>query len=141
NWRGAGYITVSLLFIAFVLSLILLIKVANHAGHDLGFKPHDWLTVGPLKIQIGLIGNALTAVMAVIVTGVSLLVQIYGQEYMRGETSYTRYYAYMSLFTASMLGLVLVSNLIFIYVFWELVGLSSYLLIGFWSIGKGAEEH
>ncbi len=141
NWRGAGYITVAALTAAFLLSLALLIHVAKSTGHDLGFAPHDWLAVGPLNIQVGIIANSLTAIMAVVVTGVSLLVQICGQEYMRGETSYTRYYAYMSLFTASMLGLILASNLIFIYVFWELVGLSSYLLIGFWSIGKGAEEH
>src|SRR5438132_11159897 len=70
--------------------------------------------------------------MPVVVTSVSLLVQIYSPGYMAGDTGYSRYYAYMSLFTASMLGLVLADNLLQVYVFWELVGLSSFLLIGFW---------
>ena len=70
--------------------------------------------------------------MLVVVSGVSLAVQIYSQGYMKGDASYSRYFAFMSLFTASMLGLVLASSIIQVYVFWELVGLSSYLLIGFW---------
>src|SRR3989304_3841872 len=67
-----------------------------------------------------------------VVTSVSLLVQVYSQGYMAGDGGYSRYFAYMSLFTASMLGLVLVDSILLLYVFWELVGLCSYLLIGFW---------
>src|SRR3990170_558849 len=70
--------------------------------------------------------------MLLVVTAVSLLVQFYSQEYMRGDSGYSRYYAFMSLFTGSMLGLVLSSNILQLFVFWELVGLCSYLLIGFW---------
>ena len=70
--------------------------------------------------------------MLVVVTGVSLMVQIYSLGYMRGDPGYARYFAFMSLFTASMLGLVLISNILLLYAFWELVGVSSYLLIGFW---------
>jgi NADH-quinone oxidoreductase subunit L len=70
--------------------------------------------------------------MVVVVTLCSLMVQIYSQGYMHGDAGYCRYYAFMSLFTGSMLGLVLSDNLIQLYVFWELVGLCSYLLIGFW---------
>ena len=70
--------------------------------------------------------------MLIVVTVVSLMVQIYSQGYMNGDPGYHRYYAFMSLFTASMLGLVLADNLLFIFVFWEMVGLCSYLLIGFW---------
>ena len=70
--------------------------------------------------------------MLVVVTGVSLMVQVYSIGYMRGDPGYARYFAYMSLFTASMVGLVIASNVIQLYVFWELVGLCSYLLIGFW---------
>jgi len=76
--------------------------------------------------------DGLTAVMLVVVTSVSLLVQFYSQEYMRGDPGYSRYYAFMSLFTGSMLGLVLASNILQLFVSWELVGLCSYLLIGFW---------
>jgi NADH-quinone oxidoreductase subunit L len=70
--------------------------------------------------------------MLIVVTLVSLMVQIYSQGYMHGDPGYHRYFAWMSLFTASMLGLVLADNLLFLFVFWELVGLCSYLLIGFW---------
>ncbi|MAG11349.1 MAG: hypothetical protein CMI52_00880 [Parcubacteria group bacterium] len=70
--------------------------------------------------------------MLVVVTGVSLMVQVYSLGYMRGDPGFARYYAYMSLFTASMIGLVLASNIVQLFVFWELVGLCSYLLIGFW---------
>ena len=101
-------------------------------GHDLEFEPVAWLIVGEATIDFGLLIDPLTAVMLIVVTGVSLLVQIYSLGYMKGDASFSRYYAYMSLFTAAMLGLVLASNIIQLYVFWELVGVSSYLLIGFW---------
>jgi NADH-quinone oxidoreductase subunit L len=89
-------------------------------------------------MSVGLLLDPLTAVMLLLVSGVSLLVQVYSLGYMqRAEPAsrfadYPRYFAYMGLFTASMLGLVLARNLIMLYVFWELVGLCSYLLIGFW---------
>jgi NADH-quinone oxidoreductase subunit L len=70
--------------------------------------------------------------MLVVVTGVSFLVQVYSQGYRAGDGGYYRYFAYMSLFTASMLGLILFDSILMIYVFWEMVGVSSYLLIGFW---------
>jgi NADH-quinone oxidoreductase subunit L len=70
--------------------------------------------------------------MLIVVSGVSLVVQIYSQGYMKGDSGYHRYFAFMSLFTMSMLGLVMASNLLLVYVFWEGVGLGSYLLIGFW---------
>ena len=101
-------------------------------GHELEFEPVEWLEVGGATIDFGLLVDPLTALMLVVVTGVSLLVQIYSLGYMKGDASFSRYYAYMSLFTAAMLGLVLASNIIQLYVFWELVGVSSYLLIGFW---------
>ena len=130
--RLSGIITVAAVAISFVLSLIALGAVINASGHDLGFKSHDWIKIGALAIRVGIVMNALTAVMLVVVTGVSLLVQVYGQEYMKGDPGYARYYAAMSLFTASMLGLVMASNLVLLFVFWELVGLCSYLLIGHW---------
>ncbi|MEE9286218.1 MAG: NADH-quinone oxidoreductase subunit L [Dehalococcoidia bacterium] len=141
HWRGAGVITVAALAAAFALALTALAVTIGDDAHDLGYRPHDWLTVGPLVIRVGIVMDSLTAVMVVVVTGVSLLVQVYGTEYMRGDRGYMRYYAYMSLFTAAMLGLVMASNLVFLYLFWELVGLSSYLLIGFWGQGKAAKEH
>jgi NADH-quinone oxidoreductase subunit L len=88
--------------------------------------------VGGLKINLEFSADELTAIMLVVVSGVSLLVQIYSQGYMHGDPGYHRYFAWMSLFTMSMLGLVLATNLLLLYVFWEGVGLGSYLLIGFW---------
>ena len=93
---------------------------------------HDWVTVGDLQVRLGVMLNPLTAVMLVVVTGVSLMVQVYSQGYMKDDPGYARYFAFMSLFTASMVGLVIASNIVQLYVFWELVGLCSYLLIGFW---------
>ena len=132
QWRGAGVITLLAVLGSFVLSLFAFGSVINSGDHDLGFQTHDWLSVGGLEIKVGIVMDSLTAIMAIVVTGVSLLVQLYGTEYMRGEKSYARYFAAMSLFTASMLGLIMASNLVLIYVFWELVGLCSFLLIGFW---------
>ena len=120
-----GALATALAFSIWTLSSVIL-------GHDLDFQPVEWLDVGGASIEMGLLVDPLTAVMLVVVTSVSLLVQIYSLAYMKGDQSFTRYYAYMSLFTASMLGLVLAVNIIQLYVFWELVGVSSYLLIGFW---------
>ena len=92
----------------------------------------EWAVVGNFKISLGFIADNLTAIMLIVVSGVSLLVQIYSQGYMKGDPGYHRYFAWMSLFTMSMLGLVMASNLLLVYVFWEGVGLGSYLLIGFW---------
>jgi len=130
NSKYAGYITVAAIGGSFVLSLMTLGTVMSDG--PLHVDTHDWIAIGGLNLTFGLMVDQLTSIMLVVVTGVSLLVQIYGQAYMHGDKSYTRYFTYMALFTASMLGLVLSGNLIQIFVFWELVGVSSYLLIGFW---------
>ena len=101
-------------------------------GEDLNFDPHEWLEVGSATIEMGLLVDQLTAIMLIVVTGVSLMVQVYSLGYMRDDPGHARYFAYMALFTSAMLGLVLAINIIQLYVFWELVGVSSYLLIGFW---------
>ena len=93
---------------------------------------HEWMAVGGLQVRLGLMVDSLTAIMLVVVTGVSLMVQVYSLGYMRNDPGYSRYFALMCLFTASMIGLVISSNIIQLYVFWELVGVCSYLLIGFW---------
>jgi NADH-quinone oxidoreductase subunit L len=126
----SGLLLIAALAVAFALSIWVL-HAANH-GAALEFGPHQWLDLGNASIEIGLLMDPLTNVMLVVVTGISLVIQIYSLGYMRGDPSFSRYYAYMGLFTASMLGLVLASNIIQLYAFWELVGVSSYLLIGFW---------
>lgn len=98
--------------------------------------PYDWnaswFQVGIYDMRIGVHLDGLTIAMLCVVTLVSLLVQIYSLGYMHHDPRFTRYYAYLSLFTASMLGLVLAESLLVLFMCWELVGLCSYLLIGFW---------
>ena len=127
----AGYITISSIFLSFMISLILLFQIMVKSEQFI-FDPISWISISHLYISFGIILDNLTIVMMVVITSVSLLVQIYGLSYMHGDKSLTRYYTYMSLFTASMLGLVLSKNIVQLFVFWELVGVSSYMLIGFW---------
>ncbi len=127
----AGLLTILAVGVAFAISLWALASVVNGHG-NVAFPSHSWLEVGNFTFTIGILLDPLTAIMLVVVSGVSLMVQIYSMGYMKGDPGFARYYAYMSLFTASMLGLVLASNVIQLFVFWELVGLGSYLLIGFW---------
>ena len=128
--KSAGYVTIAALGVGFILSVWLLRSSAHGEVYD--FAPYLWLGLGSAAIEVGLLLDPLTNVMLVVVTGVSLVIQIYSLGYMDGDESFARYYAYMSLFSASMIGLVLAVNIVQMYVFWELVGLSSYLLIGFW---------
>ena len=126
----SGYIIIVALGGSLVLSLIAFRSVVTD-GTYLSAE-YTWLSIGDLVLNVGLHIDPLTAVMIVVVSFVSLLVQIYSQGYMQGDSGYHRYFAYMSLFTASMLGLVMARNLVQLFVFWELVGACSYLLIGFW---------
>jgi NADH-quinone oxidoreductase subunit L len=92
-----------------------------------------WLSfTSELKIYLGILIDPLSVMMLVVITTVSLMVHIYSLGYMKGESGFARYYAFLSLFTFSMLGLVVATNIFQMYIFWELVGLSSYLLIGFY---------
>ena len=128
----APSVTIGALAVGLVLSIWTLLEAIGDDGHAFGFAPHELVDVGTLLIEVGVRVDGLTAVMLVVVTGVSLLVQIYSTGYMKGDAGYARYFAYMALFTTAMLGLVLADNLLMLFAFWELVGLTSYLLIGFW---------
>ena len=128
----AGYTAVLAIGASFVLSIWALASVIDAPGHLQDYSSHTWLDIGPLEIKVGILMDSLTAIMLIVVSGVSLMVQLYSLGYMKHDASVARFFAYMSLFTFSMLGLVMADNLILLYVFWELVGLSSYLLIGFW---------
>jgi NADH-quinone oxidoreductase subunit L len=98
----------------------------------IAFK-YTWLQFAPgVSIDMGIILDPISIMMIVVVTFVSLMVHIYSMGYMKGEERYSTYYSFLSLFTFSMLGLVLASNIFQIYIFWELVGVSSFLLIGFY---------
>nr|YP_010004213.1 NADH dehydrogenase ND5 subunit [Myurella julacea]QNR01334.1 NADH dehydrogenase ND5 subunit [Myurella julacea] len=92
----------------------------------------SWIFYKQIDFKIGFLIDPPTSIMLVLITTVGILVMIYSDSYMSHDQGYVRFFAYLSLFTASMLGLVLSPNLIQIYIFWELVGMCSYLLIGFW---------
>ena len=126
----AAVSTIGALAAATILAILTLRSVI--IGNTSVFNTWEWLSFGGATIEMGLLIDPLTAVMLVVVTSISLLIQIYSVGYMQGDPGFARYFAYMSLFTASMLGLTLSSNIIQLYAFWELVGVSSYLLIGFW---------
>jgi NADH-quinone oxidoreductase subunit L len=127
----AGYLAIAGVGAACILSYVTLFNVISADG-GVAVHSHEWFTAGNLTVDLGVRVDGLTAIMLVVVSTVSLLVQVYSTGYMDGDHGEGRYFAHMCLFTVSMLGLVLASNLFQIFVFWELVGLCSYLLIGFW---------
>ncbi len=90
-----------------------------------------WVDLGGFRLDAGILVDGMTSVMLVVVSTVSFLVHLYSTGYMHGDRRYERFFAFLGFFTFSMMGIVLANNLFFLYVFWELVGLSSYLLIGF----------
>ena len=98
------------------------------------FVPYNftWLPLGKLHFDMGILLDPISVVMLIVISTVSLMVHIYSFGYMHGEKGFQRYYAFLSLFSMSMLGLVLATNIFQMYMFWELVGVSSYLLIGFY---------
>ena len=99
----------------------------------------EWLPFGGnLQIDLGILLDPISVMMLVVISTVSFMVHIYSFGYMKGETGFQRYYSFLSLFTMSMLGLVVATNIFQMYIFWELVGVSSYLLIGFYYTKKEA---
>jgi len=119
---------------AVVAGLILSVIFVSWAGWQAANPEStvNWLSIGDLSVQFGLRFDPLSLLMMLIVTGVASLIHIYSWGYMRDDPGFSRYFACLSLFTFSMLGIVLANNFIELFIFWELVGLSSYLLIGFW---------
>ncbi len=109
----AGYITIVAMAGALALSIWNLFTVMGEPTHELAIPEISWLAVGTMHFSVGILMDSLTAVMLVVVTTVSLMVQIYSQGYMKGDPGYHRYYAWMSLFTASMLGLILADSTYF----------------------------
>lgn len=129
---------ISLMGTAMSFSLALLwSQIQGHAPY---LRTLEWAAAGNFHLSMGYTIDHLTAVMLVIVTTVALLVMIYTDGYMAHDPGYVRFYAYLSLFGSSMLGLVVSPNLVQIYIFWELVGMCSYLLVGFWYDRKAAAD-
>lgn len=122
-------IAVSMSTISFLLAVgVTLAVVAGNITVDAPFvQKLSWFHIGSVNISMGVLIDPLTAMMLMVVTTVSLLVQIYSCGYMEGDPGYGRFFAFLSLFAGSMLGLVLAVNFLQMYFFWELVGLCSYL--------------
>ncbi len=134
NWIGRRWshsLTILGVFVAFILSAMTLKSVAMD-GARFNETLYEWMVVGGLKMEIGFMVDGLTAMMMCVVTFVSLMVHIYTIGYMEEDEGYNRFFAYISLFTFSMLMLVMSNNLLQLFFGWEAVGLVSYLLIGFW---------
>src|SRR5438034_2210048 len=118
--------------VSFLLSCWAFAETLGGTGVERQVYNFDWLKFGDVWLQLGWMLDPLTAVMLVMVTFVGLLIFIYSVGYMAHDENFTRFFSFMSLFAAAMLGVVIANSLLFLFVCWELVGLSSYLLIGFW---------
>ncbi len=134
--ENSSYIGMSLTFLSFAGAVLVLMERLSAST----FKGEwSWLQIGDVTITFGFEVNALNALMLFIVTLVSFLVHIYSKGYMHGDERFHIFYAYLGLFTFAMLGLVLSTNLLQLYIFWELVGLGSFLLIGFYFFKEEAK--
>ncbi|HEY5321933.1 MAG TPA: NADH-quinone oxidoreductase subunit L, partial [Caldimonas sp.] len=134
--RGSHLVTILGVAISFAISAWVLYEVAAH-GARFNATVYEWMVLGgggpgSLKMEIGFLVDGLTAMMMAVVTFVSLMVHVYTIGYMADDPGYQRFFSYISLFTFSMLMLVMSNNFLQLFFGWEAVGLVSYLLIGFW---------
>ncbi|MDJ1480481.1 NADH-quinone oxidoreductase subunit L [Cytophagaceae bacterium YF14B1] len=127
--RQGDWVAISAVIASFVCSVIAVSEVFPVKTLHYEVK---WFSVFVHEFNVGVLLDKYSAIMLILVTFISALVQIYSTAYMKGDSRYSRYFAYLSLFTFAMLGLVLADNLFLFYFFWELVSVASYLLIGFW---------
>jgi NADH-quinone oxidoreductase subunit L len=129
--RGSHAFTILGVLISFILSAMVLKSVALD-GARFNQTIYEWMVIGGLRMEVGFMVDGLTAMMMCVVTFVSLMVHIYTIGYMEDDPGYQRFFSYISLFTFSMLMLVMSNNFLQLFFGWEAVGLVSYLLIGFW---------
>ncbi|MBS4096241.1 MAG: NADH-quinone oxidoreductase subunit L [Sulfuricella sp.] len=127
---GSHVVTILGVAVSFVLSLLIFQDVQQ--GHTFNGTVYTWLTSGETRFEVGFLIDRLTVLMMLVVTFVSLMVHVYTIGYMAEDPGYQRFFAYISLFTFSMLMLVMSNNFVQLFFGWEAVGLVSYLLIGFW---------
>jgi NADH-quinone oxidoreductase subunit L len=133
--KAAGWVSTFAILASTVLAASVFFNVwNNHTIH----MQQVWFTIGATKVQAGILLNNLSVLMLLLVSVIALPVHIYSTAYMKDDEGYGRYFRYLSMFCFSMLALVVVDNLIMLYAFWELVGFSSYLLIGFWFTRESA---
>ncbi len=141
RWKEqvSALVSIGTIVLCWLMSIVVLIEML--AGHGAPHESYFRLTsFTSMNFELGIYIDALTAIMLVVVTTVGSCVQIYSLGYMKDDPRFSRFYAYLSLFLFSMLGLVLANNFFMIFIFWELVGLTSYLLISFWFEKKSAAD-
>jgi len=127
----AHLVAIPAVFGSWLLSVLVLLDI-NDSEHPISQRLFTWIPSGQFQADVSLYADQLTAIMLMVVTTVGLLVHVYSVGYMHGEDGYYRFFAYLPLFVFSMLMLVLADNLLLLFVFWEAVGLCSYLLIGYY---------
>ena len=127
---GAHWVTILSVLVSFIASCVVFSDVLS--GNTWNGSIYTWVTSGETKLEIGFLIDRLSALMMIVVTFVSLMVHVYTIGYMAGDPGYQRFFSYISLFTFSMLMLVMANNFLQLFFGWEAVGLVSYLLIGFW---------
>jgi NADH-quinone oxidoreductase subunit L len=133
---GAHWVTIVSVLLSFICSVIVFVDVLN--GNTFNGSVYTWITMGETRLEIGFLIDRLSALMMVVVTFVSLMVHVYTIGYMAQDPGYQRFFSYISLFTFSMLMLVMANNFLQLFFGWEAVGLVSYLLIGFWYTRESA---
>src|SRR5580658_7434240 len=137
----SSLISIGAVVAGFILTVLFISANGFHIDAE---TSTNWLSIGGLQVDFGLKLDALSLMMLLIVTGVGGAIHIYSFGYMHEDRGMARFFAFMSLFTFSMLGIVLSNNFLMMFIFWELVGVSSYLLIGFWfekpSAGDAAKK-
>jgi NADH-quinone oxidoreductase subunit L len=138
--RGGDWIGVPLLFINLFLSIVVFVALTLNGKFSYTVDWIDFGSPGITKFTAGFVIDEVSAIMLIVVNTISSLVHLFSVKYMEGDSKYSRYFAHLGLFTFSMIGLVLTNNILLMYVFWELVGISSYLLIGFWYENKAPQE-
>jgi NADH-quinone oxidoreductase subunit L len=140
-FKAAGWLAFAVMLVSFGCAVAALLKWFGTSRiplvHNIPWIPIPGTEAGWL--YVGLMADGLTVAMMTMVTGISMLVHLYSIGYMEGDKRYNRFFAYLSLFTFSMLGIVMANSIMMLFVFWELVGLTSYLLIGFWFEKRGPQ--
>jgi len=131
--KPAAALAIGSLAISFLLSCVAFVPTL-HSGPGIWREVHNfrWFDFGSTSLQLGWMLDPLTAVMLLMVTFVGLLIFIYSIGYMANDENFTRFFCFLSLFAAAMLGIIIANSLLLLFISWELVGLASYLLIGFW---------
>src|ERR1700712_4056468 len=135
NRRFAASVALGSLFLSLLLSLAAFLQVLHFGGEGIETRQvfnFRWFQVGDEWLKLGWVLDPLTAVMLVMVTSVGLLIFIYSVGYMAHDKNFTRFFCFLSLFAGAMLGVVIANSLLLLFICWEIVGLTSYLLIGFW---------